>query len=174
MGRGAWTRPPGGATRSTLRCTGPPSAREQGYAFVEFQGGRGSRNPGIDSATVYARPSHSPAPPATCRSSKRHVCYTADVAEILHVLGGPGGTQPGVSITDHVDRYGRAVSYSGYGLGAASLSQTRPVATPAPVLAPMTAEVPPAVRRAQVAAASAPPAAQTRRPAPRRGWTISD
>lgn len=146
-------------------------AREQGYAFVEFQGGMNRRSPGIDSATVYARPSHSPAAPASCRSKKRNVCYTADVAEVLRILGGPGGTQPGVPITNHIDEYGRAVRYSGYGLGAASLTPIRPAPVPVPMT--MVVGVPPAVR-ARIAAASVPPAAQPRRPAPKRGWSISD
>lgn len=155
-------------------------AREQGYAFVEFQGGLGSRSPGIDSATVYARPSHSPTAPATCRSRRRNACYTADVAEVLRILGGPGGTQPGVPVTDHLDEYGRAVSFSGYGVGAASAAARRvppiaPVATAvaAPVAVSVVAVPPPVWAR--IAAARAPqPAPSVRRAAASRGWSISD
>ena len=43
---------------------------------------------------------------------------SADVAEVLRILGGPDGTQPGVAIVDHRDEYGREVFLSGYGTGA--------------------------------------------------------
>jgi hypothetical protein len=93
-------------------------ARDEGYRYVFFLGGKGWRSPGISSATLYARPSHDAVPPTGCRSKKVTACYTADVAEVLRVLGGPGGTHPGVAIPDHWDRFGREVFVSGYGTGA--------------------------------------------------------
>lgn len=107
-------------------------ARERGFAYVELLGGRGSRSPGYNNAKLYARPSHSPAPPATCPEKRRNPCYTADVAELLRILGGPGGTQPGVAIADHTDRYGRSVVISGYGIAAASLTPRPAVPVAAP------------------------------------------
>ena len=100
-------------------------ARDEGYAYVEMLGGSASRSPGINSATLYARPARTAAAPAACRS-KRRDCYTADVATLLR-------GQPGVPVTDHFDRYGRAVSYSGYGYAAASTAP-HPVAAPPPVV----------------------------------------
>lgn len=92
-------------------------ARERGFAYVELLSASSSDSPGYHSATVYARPSRVPAQPAKCRSKRANSCYTADVAQILNRLGGLGGTQPGVPVTDHFDKYGRAVSYSGFGTG---------------------------------------------------------
>ncbi|WP_241656388.1 hypothetical protein [Sphingomonas oligophenolica] len=92
-------------------------ARNEGYSYVVFLGGRGSKSPGIDAATVYARPSHEAAAPAGCRSNKVSSCYTADVAEVLRRFGGPGGSQPGVAVADHRDQFGRQVFLSGYGTG---------------------------------------------------------
>ena len=91
--------------------------RDQGYRYVFFLGGSGSRSPGLDAATVYARPSHDAVPPVGCRSKKVTTCYTADVAEVLRMLGGPDGMHPGVPIVDHRDDLGRAVLLSGYGTG---------------------------------------------------------
>jgi hypothetical protein len=93
-------------------------AREQGYRYVFFLGGSGSKSPGIDAATVYAMPSREAVPPVGCRSKKVTTCYTADVGEVLRILGGPGGTRPGVPILDHRDEAGREVFLSGYGTGA--------------------------------------------------------
>ncbi|UVO52065.1 hypothetical protein M0208_16670 [Sphingomonas sp. SUN019] len=92
-------------------------ARAEGYRYIFFLGGEGSKSPGMDAATVYARPSHEGVPPLGCRSKKITSCYTADVAEVLRILGGPGGTQPGVPIVDHRDQFGREVFLSGYGTG---------------------------------------------------------
>ncbi len=92
-------------------------ARDAGYRYVFLLGGRGSRSPGLDAATVYARPSHDPVPPTDCRSKKITSCYTADVAKVMRILGGPDGTQPGVPVLDHLDEAGREVFLSGYGTG---------------------------------------------------------
>lgn len=92
-------------------------ARDEGYRFVFLLGGRGGRSPGFDWATLYARPSHEAVAPIGCRSKKATTCYTADVAEVMRILGGPNGTQPGVAIEDHRDEFGRAVYLSGYGTG---------------------------------------------------------
>jgi hypothetical protein len=92
-------------------------ARDEGYRYVFFLGGRGWKSHGIETATLYARPSHEATPPTGCRSKKVTTCYTADVAEVLRILGGPGGTQPGVAIVDHRDEFGREVFLSGYGTG---------------------------------------------------------
>ncbi|GAA0656519.1 hypothetical protein FHT00_002415 [Sphingomonas insulae] len=93
-------------------------ARDAGYRYVFLLGGTGRRNLWMNSATLYARPSHEAVAPVGCRSRKATTCYTADVAEVLRILGGPDGTQPGVAIVDHRDEYGRAVYLSGYGTGA--------------------------------------------------------
>jgi hypothetical protein len=92
-------------------------ARDEGYRYVFFLGGTGSTSPGIDAATIYARPSRDAVPPTGCRSKKLASCYTADVGEVLRILGGPGGRQPGVPIVDHRDEFGREVFLSGYGTG---------------------------------------------------------
>ena len=92
-------------------------AREAGYRYVFLLGGRWSKTPGIDVATLYARPSHEAVPPIGCKSRKATACYTADVAEVRRILGVPDGAQPGVAILDHHDEFGRAVYLSGYGTG---------------------------------------------------------
>ncbi len=92
-------------------------ARDAGYPYIFMLGGRGYTSPGIDSATLYVRPSSEAVAPIGCRSKRKTTCYTADVAEVLRILGGPGGTQPGVAIVDHRDEYGREVFLSGYGTG---------------------------------------------------------
>lgn len=94
-------------------------ARDEGYRFVFFLGVRESSVPGSRSATLYARPSHEPVSPEGCRFKKATTCYTADVAEVLRMLGGPGGAQPGVAIADHRDKFGREV-FLGYGVGMVS------------------------------------------------------
>ncbi len=125
-------------------------ARDDGYAYVELLGASASGSPGYQSATVYARPSRSPAAPTACRSKRRGECYTADVGELLRVLGGTDGLQPGVPIVDHRDQYGRAVSYSGFGIAAASNAEPQRLspARSAPVAAPTSpvSHAAPAVR----------------------------
>lgn len=102
-------------------------ARDEGYRYVFLLGGNWSKSPGMDAATLYARPSREAVAPVGCRSRKATTCYTADVAEVLRILGGPDGTQPGVAIVDHRDEYGREVVLSGYGTGAiAALAGGRP------------------------------------------------
>lgn len=102
-------------------------ARDEGYRYVMLLGGRSVTSYGISSATLYARPSHEAVAPVGCRSRKATTCYTADVAEVLRILGGPDGTQPGVAIVDHRDEFGREVFLSGYGTGAiAALAAGRP------------------------------------------------
>lgn len=95
-------------------------ARAQGFAYVQLLGGSGSRGPGHQSTTLYALPSHSSAPPTACRSKRPGTCYTADVGDLLRILGGADGLHPGVPIVDHLDGYGRQVSYSGFGVGHAA------------------------------------------------------
>lgn len=92
--------------------------RDAGYRYVFLLGATGRRNLWMNSATLYARPSHQAVAPVGCRSRKATTCYTADVAEVLRILGGPNGTQPGVAIVDHRDEFGREVFLSGYGTGA--------------------------------------------------------
>ncbi len=92
-------------------------AHELGYRYLFLLGGNGSKTPGQDVATVYARPSHEAVPPIGCRSKKLTTCYTADVLEIMRVLGGPDGSQPGVPILAGRDEFGRDVFSSGYGTG---------------------------------------------------------
>jgi hypothetical protein len=103
-------------------------ARAEGYRYVFFLGGRGSRSPGIDAATVYARPSREAVPPIGCRSKTVTSCYTADVGEVLRILGGPDGTQPGMPVVDHRDEFGREVFRSGYGTGGVATLVTGGVA----------------------------------------------
>lgn len=104
-------------------------ARSAGYDYVQLLGGNQSRSAIMSSATLFARPSHAPATPTDCKSRRRESCYTADVAEVMRRLGGPDGVQPSVAIVDHLDEYGRKVSYSGYGIGRAG-------ATPLPATVP--------------------------------------
>ncbi len=92
-------------------------AHELGYRYLFLLGGNGSKTPGQDVATVYARPSHEAVPPIGCRSKKLTTCYTADVLEIMRILGGPDGSQPGVPILAGRDEFGRDVFSSGYGTG---------------------------------------------------------
>ncbi|MEG3170243.1 hypothetical protein U1737_18815 [Sphingomonas sp. LB3N6] len=92
-------------------------AHELGYRYLFLLGGNGSKTPGQDMATVYARPSHEAVPPTGCRSKKLTTCYTADVLEIMRILGGPNGSQPGVPILAGRDEFGRDVFSSGYGTG---------------------------------------------------------
>ena len=102
-------------------------ARDEGYRYIFLLGGRGTQSFGMSTATLYARPSQASVAPVGCRSRKAATCYTADLAEVLRILGGPDGTQPGVAIVDHRDEYGREVFLSGYGTGAiASLAGGRP------------------------------------------------
>ncbi len=167
-------------------------ARDQGYPYVELLGGWENRTPGMGMADLYARPSRNPADPTTCRSKRRQTCYTADVSEVLRILGGPDGTQPGVPIIDHVDDHGNWVSYSGFGIGAASSMPSRansaaPRFVPAPLPPRMT--MPPrstmptrtVAPQSRVSAHSttdfnmALKAAQPiRGKEPKLGWTISD
>lgn len=152
-------------------------ARDLGYRYVALLGGVEHRIPGMRWVTLYARPSATADAPTTCRSSRKGTCYTADVGEVLRVLGGPGGAQPGVAMVDHLDRFGRAVTYSGYGTGAVGR-----VGVAAPAVAPAP---PPAISTRLSAAPSAADEAQDRfdaalaaqrptRSAAGRGWTVSD
>ncbi|WP_380783851.1 hypothetical protein [Sphingomonas sp. R86520] len=93
-------------------------AHELGYRYVFLLGGRGAKSPGLDRATVFARPSHEAVPPTGCRSKAVATCYTADVMEIMRILGGADGAQPGVPVLNHLDELGREVFLSGYGTGA--------------------------------------------------------
>lgn len=97
-------------------------ARDEGYRYIFFLGGQAWTAPGSKSATVYARPSHEAVAPTDCRSKRAGTCYTADVAEVLRVLGGPNGVEPGVAIADHQDQFGRNVYLSGFGIGAVATS----------------------------------------------------
>lgn len=92
-------------------------ARDAGYRYVFLLGASSRQGAGGESATLYARPSQDAVPPVGCRSKKLSTCYTADVAEVLRILGGPGGMTPGMPIVDHLDEYGREVFLSGYGTG---------------------------------------------------------
>ena len=146
-------------------------AREAGFAYVQFLRARGSDGPAYSYATVFSRPSHSPAAPAECGAGRAGACYTAEVAEVLRRLGGANGRQPGVAIADHYDRYGRAVSYSGFGIGMALAAAARPVAPPAPApVLRMSAEPAKAERYAALLTAARPMSGHDSR----RGWTISD
>lgn len=95
-------------------------ARQEGHAFVEILGGYGSSGPGASNGFVYARPSDSPAAPTNCRGKP---CYTADVAQVLRALSGPSGYERGVAAPSSVDRFGRQVTVSGFGIGAVAYSR---------------------------------------------------
>ncbi|WP_380786341.1 hypothetical protein [Sphingomonas sp. R86521] len=155
-------------------------AHELGYRYLFLLGGQGAKMPGLDTATVYARPSHEAVPPTGCRSKKVTTCYTADVMEVMRILGGPDGTQPGIPILASRDEFGRDVFLSGYGTGAvASLvpgGRARSYMTTVienrsnsrgSKVAPITLAVP-----APVAAPSVPAPAE--RPAPTRGYMPVD
>lgn len=89
-------------------------AREHGHAYVQVLGGYARSSRFSSSATVFARPTDSPAAPSDCRDPR---CYTADAMKVRDLLSGPSG-QPGVARPSSIDRYGRPVSVSGYGTGA--------------------------------------------------------
>lgn len=117
-------------------------AHDEGYAYVEMLGGHASQAPGRARATLYARPSRTPTPPATCwRKNKPKSCYTADVADVLRRLSGPDGSRPGVSRPSETDEYGRQVSYGGidFGFGVGAVSRMPPASpprSPAPSVSP--------------------------------------
>ncbi len=93
-------------------------AREQGFRYVQLISGYGTRTFfGQESATVIARPSASPAQPTGCKPKR---CYTADVATLLTMLGGPAGDQPGVAVPSYLDEYGHTVTITGFGIAAVS------------------------------------------------------
>lgn len=162
-------------------------ARDLGYPYIELLGGWERTTLGMGTADLYARPSRSAADPATCRSKRRRSCYTADVGEVLRILGGPDGSQPGVPIVDHLDEHGNSVSFSGFGIAAASVTQGRPI-SPAPKFA--LAPLPPRMTmppRTTTATRSIVPARSStdfetalkaaqpiRGKEPKLGWTISD
>ena len=105
---------------------------------------------------------------------------------MLRILGGVGGTQPGVAIVDHYDRFGRAVTVSGFGTGVASLTlrpappATQPVMPTSRSLpsGPLSANRFPAAASAPTAAARYEKALKAAQPVrvrePDQGWTISD
>lgn len=163
-------------------------ADQLGFAYVELLGGSETRSSGLNSATLYARPSRSATPPAACLSKRPYTCSTADVRQLLRAVGGTGGAQPGVAVAHHVDRYGRQVFYSGPGIGA--VLPARPISLPAQTRLAQSRALPDApyasiaiVGRTGVAESSD---AQTRyqqalkaaQPVkgrePKLGWTVSD
>jgi hypothetical protein len=93
-------------------------ARVGGYRYVEMHDGYSQRSRVGESATVFALPTNTAAHPIRCRSGKPKRCYTADVASVLKTLSGTTGMQPGVAASDHLDQYGRSVTYSGFGIGS--------------------------------------------------------
>ncbi len=115
-------------------------AHEQGFAYVQFLSGSASerRLTHSESARVVVRPSHSPAAPTGCKPGR---CYTADVAHLMRLLGGPGGNQPGTAFPTRVDEYGRAVTITGFGLaqaasGSDAIPDPRAVPVPRPISGP--------------------------------------
>lgn len=157
-------------------------ARASGAEYVQLLGASGGSFRIDYSATVYLKPAADPAPPTLCRSKRRGSCYTAEVAELLRVLGGPNGAQPGVPVIDHYDEHGRAVTVSGFGIAAAGSAPRRLVApSPPPRYLP---PAPPAdARMSRSASAVVSTATQARAlkaqagvrgREPQQGWTISD
>ncbi|HEU0045185.1 hypothetical protein [Sphingomonas sp.] len=154
-------------------------AREAGYPYVQFLGGKASRGPGLSYAELDVLPSRSPAAPTACRSKKPGTCYTADVAAVLRRLSGDSGFERGVAVTDHIDRYGRRVIYSGFGAGAV-VATARPAArvgavqlVPMPVPMPvLTLPIEPSASERQAAALRA--AQPVRGRETKQGWTVSD
>ena len=96
-------------------------ARDAGKPFVQILGGHAYARNGVAVGFVFARPSDSSSAPAQCRRAKR--CYTADVASVLRVLGGPNGTAPGIAVPSGTDAFGRSVIASGFGTGAVEWSR---------------------------------------------------
>ena len=96
-------------------------ARDAGKPFVQVLGGNASSRHGVAVSFVFARPSDSPSAPAACRRAKQ--CYTADVASVLQAVGGPHGNEPGIAKPTGTDRFGRSVSFEGFGIGAVAWSQ---------------------------------------------------
>jgi hypothetical protein len=92
-------------------------AKEAGKPYVEVLNGYGMSSYNVASGFVYARPSDSAAAPAACYKRVKR-CYTAEVAKVLYLLGGPNGDQPGVARPSSVDSKGRQVTMSGMGIGA--------------------------------------------------------
>lgn len=119
-------------------------ARDQGYAYVQFLGGQVNDILGNHAATVWTRFSHEASPATGCRSKERGTCYTADVAEVLRVLGGPGGVQPGVAIVDHRDEHGLNVFVSGFGIGDVTAMPARTAPPITTAIASMMAPASPA------------------------------
>lgn len=153
-------------------------ARDLGYRYVALLGGVEHRTPGMRWVTLYARPSATPDAPTGCRSHRKGACYTAEVGEVLRVLGGPDGAQPGVAVADHFDRFGRPVMISGYGIGAVGSMAAMPVSAPLPPV-PVVATRPSAATPSQADEADArfDAALRAQRPVrrdPRQGWTVSD
>ena len=91
-------------------------ARGAGKPFVQILGGHASARNGVALGYVFARPSDSPSAPLACRRAK--ACYTARVDAVLAALSGPRGNEPGVVRPAGTDRFGRSVSFGGYGAGA--------------------------------------------------------
>lgn len=96
-------------------------ARAAGRPFVQILGGYASARHGVALGHVFARPSETPSAPLACRRAK--TCYTADVASVLAALSGPNGNEPGIVKPTGTDRYGRSVSFGGYGAGAVAWFQ---------------------------------------------------
>ncbi len=92
-------------------------AREANQPFVQILNGYAMSSYAVASGFVFARPSSDSAAPTACKAKR---CYTADVARVLDLLGGPTGNQPGVAKPSSVDERGRQVTISGFGIGAVS------------------------------------------------------
>jgi hypothetical protein len=96
-------------------------ARSVGKPFVQILGGHASARNGVALGYVFARPTDSAAAPLACRRAK--TCYTANVGEVLAALSGPRGNEPGVVRPTGTDRFGRSVSFGGYGAGAVAWTE---------------------------------------------------
>lgn len=94
-------------------------AQSSGSKYVEIHDAtEGENRNGDQRAILFARPVQSPTNPATCRSGMSNRCYTADVSVIMKRLSGASGNQPGMAAPSYIDKFGRTVTQSGYGVGA--------------------------------------------------------
>jgi hypothetical protein len=93
-------------------------ARLGGHRYVEMHDAYSSADRFRESATLFARAADAPVAPQRCRSGKAKRCYTADVAAVLQRLSGTSGNEPGVATPTSIDKYGRTVTESGFGIGA--------------------------------------------------------
>jgi hypothetical protein len=101
-------------------------AKAGGHRYVELHDASGREDRfGRVSAKLYARPNAAPVHPTACRSGKPDRCYTADIELVFARLSGDDMRHPGVAAGSQIERYGRQVVASGFGIGAVAGSPPR-------------------------------------------------